>query len=99
MQRAARIYRPAKTAMQSGKAKTGKWVLEFEPTDAVLPDPLMGWAGSGDTRQQIKLKFDSVDEAVSYARENDIDADVIKPHEAKLIKKAYSDRFSFSRIR
>ena len=99
MQRAARIYRPAKTAMQSGKAKIGKWVLEFEPISAVSPDPLMGWAGSGDTRQQIKLRFDSMGEAVSYARENDIDADVIKPHEARLIKKAYSDRFSFNRIR
>lgn len=95
----ARIYRPAKTAMQSGKAKTGKWVLEFEPTDAISPDALMGWAGSADTRQQVKIRFDSMDEATAFARANAIDADVIKPHEAKVIKKAYSDRFAFNRIR
>ncbi|MDH5188150.1 MAG: ETC complex I subunit [Rhodospirillaceae bacterium] len=95
----ARIYRPAKTAMQSGKAKTGKWVLEFEPTDPISPDALMGWAGSGDTRQQVKMRFDTMDEATSFAEANSIDADVIKPHEAKIIKKSYSDRFAFNRIR
>lgn len=95
----ARIYRPAKTAMQSGKAKISKWVLEFEPADAISSDPLMGWAGSADTRQQVRLKFDSADEAVAYASNNAIDADVIKPHDATLIKKAYSDRFSYYRIR
>ena len=95
----ARIYRPAKTAMQSGKARIKKWVLEFEPVDAISADQLMGWAGSGDTRQQVRLKFDSMDEAASYARDNGIDADVIKPHEAKVIIKNYADRFGYNRIR
>ena len=61
----ARIYQPAKTAMQSGRAKTGQWVLEYEPTRQRL-DPLMGWPGAGDTMAQVRLTFDTVDDAVAY---------------------------------
>lgn len=95
----ARIYRPAKNAMQSGKARTKSWVLEFEPTAGQKLDPLMGWAGSGDTRQQLSMRFDSVEAAEAYARENSIAADVINPHTPKRILKNYADRFAFNRIR
>ena len=64
----ARIYQPAKTAMQSGQANTRKWVLEFEPAAAKIIDPLMGWTGSADTREQVHMKFDSKDEAVAFAK-------------------------------
>ena len=65
----ARIYRPAKTAMQSGQARTKEWVIEHEKTAAKTIDPLMGWAGSSDTQAQINLSFDTLDEAVAYAKE------------------------------
>ncbi len=62
-----RIYKPAKSAMQSGEANTEFWVLEFEPEARRMPDPLMGWAGSGDTRAQVELTFESKDEAIAFA--------------------------------
>ncbi len=64
---AARIYRPAQTAMQSGPARTKEWVLEYEPDCPREIDPLMGWTSSRDTKSQVKLTFDSKDEAVAYA--------------------------------
>ncbi|OYZ24292.1 MAG: ETC complex I subunit, partial [Novosphingobium sp. 16-62-11] len=63
----ARIYQRPKNAMQSGKARTSDWILEFEPAEAKRPDPLMGWAGSGDTQAQVVLAFASQDEAQAYA--------------------------------
>ena len=63
----ARIYQPPKNAMQSGRAATHEWVLEFEPSSPRRPDPLMGWIGSGDTQAQVRLNFDTRDEAVAYA--------------------------------
>ena len=60
---AARIYQIPRNAMQSGRALTDKWVLEFEPAEARKPDPLTGWAGSGDTQRQVQLHFDSCDAA------------------------------------
>ncbi|MGN6514354.1 MAG: NADH dehydrogenase ubiquinone Fe-S protein 4, partial [Rhizomicrobium sp.] len=60
----ARIYRPAKNAMQSGKARTKAWLLEFEPESAKRPDPLMGWTSSQDMRQQVQLEFDTAEEAI-----------------------------------
>ena len=63
----ARIYQRPQSAMQSGKARTDQWVLEFEPSEAKKADPLMGWAGSGDMKQQVKLSFESCDAAKAYA--------------------------------
>lgn len=74
---AARIYQQPKNAMQSGRFGTQSWFLEFEPREAKRPDPLMGWAGSGDTRQQLKLRFPDVDAAKAYAAKYGIDAHVI----------------------
>jgi ETC complex I subunit conserved region len=93
----ARIYRPAKTAMQSGKAKTKEWVLEFEPESAHLPDPLMGWAQSRDMDGQVRLTFETREEAVAYAQGNGIAFRVMEPRPVKRIIKAYADNFSFTR--
>jgi NADH dehydrogenase len=75
----ARIYRPAKTAMQSGTAKTHKWILEFAPASAREVDPLMGWTSSSDTQSQVRLRFDSKEAALEYARAHKIDAEVQEP--------------------
>jgi hypothetical protein len=95
----ARIYKPAKNAMQSGKARTKKWVLEFEPAEAKSLDPLMGWAGSGDMRAQVKLRFDSAEAAQAYAERAGLDAEVIAAHAPKLLLRAYADRFAYNRVR
>ena len=95
----ARIYRPAKNAMQSGKARMNKWVLEFEPGEAKTLDPLMGWTGSGDTRGQVTLRFDSQQEAEAYAERAGLDAQVAVPHEPKRVLKSYAARFAFDRVR
>ena len=93
----ARIYRPAKNAMQSGKAKTQNWVLEFEPTSARRSDPLMGWTVTTDTQGQVRLSFDTRDEAVAYAQAHGIAFQVLpEPRQQKIIK-AYADNFAFSR--
>ena len=94
----ARIFSPARTAMQSGRAKTASWVLEFEPSDARRQDPLMGWTQTADTSSsQIKLSFDSKDEAVRYAERHGIAFQLFDPKPAKRILKAYADNFAFGR--
>ena len=92
-----RIYRPAKTAMQSGRAGTGDWILESEPADASMPDPLMGWNGSADTRRQVRLRFDTVEEAIAYAERNGHDYSVAAPKERKVRPKTYAENFSYGR--
>ncbi|MEP3047393.1 MAG: ETC complex I subunit [Roseibium sp.] len=94
----ARIYRPAKTAMQSGKAKTERWVLDYEPEASKSVEPLMGYTSSGDMKQQIRLYFDSQEEAVSYARRNGIAHKVEKPQARKIRGAAYADNFKFNRV-
>ncbi len=93
----ARIFRPSKTAMQSGKAKSAAWVLEFEPQDARRQDPLMGWTQTGDTEAQVRLSFETKEEAVRYADENGIAFQLIDPKPVKRIIKAYADNFAFGR--
>jgi len=95
----ARIYKPAKNAMQSGKARTKEWVLEFEPAEAKTPDALMGWSGSGDMRSQVKLRFDTLEAAQAYAERAGLDAEVVQAHAPKLLKRAYADRFAYDRVR
>ncbi len=95
---AARIYRPAKTAMQSGQARTKEWMLEHEPAAPRVIDPLMGWTGSTDTRAQLTLSFDTLDEAVAYAERNGIAYRVDNPKSRKPIRKSYSDNFKFGRL-
>jgi ETC complex I subunit conserved region len=93
----ARIFRPAKTAMQSGKANTKEWTLEFEPVSARLPDPLMGWAQSRDMNGQVRLQFDTREEAVAYAQAHGIAFRVFDPKPVKRIIKAYADNFAVNR--
>ena len=89
----ARIYQRPKNAMQSGKARTSDWVRDFVPAEAKRPDPLMGWAGSGDTQQQVQLSFPDKDAAVAYAEKYGIDAHVIATPPKKLKIQAYADNF------
>jgi hypothetical protein len=91
---AARIYQHIKNNMQSGKARTGQWILEFEPAEPRQADPLTGWTGSGDTRDQIKLSFDTLDAARAYAAANGLDARVIPANPSQLKLKTYADNFS-----
>lgn len=93
-----RIYKPARNAMQSGKGKSGYWVLEFVADAPRERDPLMGWTSSGDTRQQVKLTFDTRDEAIAYAEREGLTYQVIPEAPAgKTIRKSYSDNFKWGR--
>ena len=93
-----RIYQPAKTAMQSGRANTLGWRLEFEPAERPRADPLMGWTSSGDTSQQLRLHFATKDEAIAYARQQGL-AYVLEEATPRRIKpKSYSDNFRYDRI-
>ncbi len=89
----ARIYQRPKNAMQSGKALMGQWILEFDPAEAKKPDPLMGWAGSGDTKQQLQLKFSSKEDAQAYAVKYGITARVHATPPKALKLQAYADNF------
>jgi hypothetical protein len=93
----ARIYRPAKTAMQSGRARTRDWLLEFEPAAARSNDPLTGWTQSTDMNGQVVLGFDTREEAVAYARKHGIAFQLFEPKEPKKIIKAYADNFAVGR--
>jgi ETC complex I subunit conserved region len=89
----ARIYQKLKNAMQSGRAGTDVWILEFEPDAAQCADPLMGWAGSSDTKRQLSLKFTTLDAAKTYAAQKGIDTHVIAPPVKALKLQAYADNF------
>ena len=93
----ARIYRPAKTAMQSGKANARLWRLEFEPASARSIDPLMGWTSSADMNGQVRLAFDSKEEAIAYAERHGIPFRLHEPQEPPVILKAYADNFATNR--
>lgn len=95
----ARIYQPAKTAMQSGTAKTHSWVLEYAPAAAREVDPLMGWTSSGDTQTQVKLRFASREEALAYAEAQGIEAVVTepKPRRANIRPRGYGENFATDR--
>lgn len=91
------IYSPAKTAMQSGKGKTGLWLLEYTRTAPAAPDGLMGWNTMLSTLPQVKLRFDSKEEAVAYATAKNIPYSIREPHNSKTKPQAYADNFSFNR--
>jgi hypothetical protein len=94
----ARIYQPAKTAMQSGKGKTGRWRLEFEAEAARRIDPLMGWTGATDMdATQVMLEFPTREAAVAYAERRGIPYRASEERAAGLVPKAYSDNFAFRR--
>ena len=93
----ARIYKPEKSAMQSGWAQAREWLLEYEREEPEALDPLMGWPGSGDTRRQLRLWFETRDEAIAYAKRNGIPYQVFEPHAPVLQLKAYADNFRYDR--
>ncbi len=93
----ARIYKPARNAMQSGTAKTKEWVLEYEPEQAREIEPLMGWTSSSDMKQQINLRFDTSEEAVAYCERLGVPYQVAQPKEPSRRVMAYSDNFAYSR--
>ena len=89
----ARIFQKPKNAMQSGRAGTQRWILEFATAEARKADPLMGWAGSGDTQRQLRLSFASREAALAYAERNGIDAEVMPAPVRTLKIQAYADNF------
>ena len=93
----ARIYRPSKTATQSGKGKSRAWLLVFEPEVPRSIEPLMGYTSSSDMRAQVKLAFDTQEEAEAYAQKNGIAYTVQPPHEATAKRQSYSDNFRADR--
>lgn len=95
----ARILRPAKTAMQSGTALTRKWILEYEPATKREPDPLMGWASALDTLNQVRLRFDTLEEAEAFAKKKGLDYTIIEPHARSPKAKSYADNFRYDRVR
>ncbi len=92
----ARIYQPSRNAMQSGMAKTRHWILEYAPGEAREVDPLMGWTGSGDTQTQVRLRFDTRQEAEDYARAQGIEYILAEPTKRKTIvrPRGYGENFA-----
>ena len=93
----ARIYRPAKTAMQSGNAKTKDWQLDYEPEEPRVVESLMGWTSSGDMKSQVRLSFGSKEEAIAYAERHGIPYQVFEGKSATRRGLSYADNFAFNR--
>ena len=95
----ARIYQPARNAMQSGTAKTRHWILDFAPNESRQVDPLMGWTGSGDTQAQVRLRFDTCAEAEDYARAHGIGYTLAEPHKRRpnIRPRGYGENFATDR--
>ena len=89
----AKIYKPSKTAMQSGRSKFNKWVLKFNNNRNQKKDSLMGWNGGSNTISQVELKFDTKEDAINYAKRNDLEYVVLESSERKVITKSYADNF------
>ncbi len=94
----ARIFKPARTAMQSGEARTKEWVLEFAPASPREIDPLMGWTGSRDMKAEVALAFDTKEEAIAYAEREGLAYEVFEPQPRRRIRKSYADNFKYGRI-
>jgi len=88
----AKIYKPSKSAMQSGDRKSKNWILQFDTLNTTI-NPLMGWESSVDTMSEIKLEFSTIEQATNYAKKNNIDYYILEPKKRKLIIKSYSDNF------
>ena len=95
----ARIYQPARTAMQSGLARTKDWVIQFEPKSARRIDPLMGWTSSSDMNQQVELRFPTREAAVAYCEKHGIGYHVQEPRTRRVRPKSYSDNFRYDAVR
>jgi uncharacterized protein YcsI (UPF0317 family) len=93
----ARIYKPARTAMQSGRANTKDWVLDYEPEEPRVVESLMGWTSSGDMKQQVRLRFSSKEEAVAYCKRNGIPCRVFEEKPQGRQIQSYADNFAYTR--
>ena len=93
----ARIFKPSKSSMSSGRARTREWLLEFEPASARRPDPLMGWSSSSDMNGQIKLAFETQEEAVAYCQAHGIAFQLAVEKPRRHVIKAYADNFATNR--
>lgn len=91
----AKIYKPSKTAMQSGRGKIDHWYLEYERQNKIGPEALMGWTSSGDTFNQVRLKFDTLEQAVARAEKEGFEYTVIQPHERRVKPRNYGDNFIY----
>lgn len=89
----ARIYQPAKTAMQSGRGKSQNWILDYEPATPRRPEPLMGWVSSGDTLNQVRLAFATKDEAIAFAERKGLTYTITDPQTRQVRPRNYGDRF------
>ena len=89
-----RIYKPAKTAMQSGKARTHKWVLRYDRTSQREIQQITGWTSSGDMPQQVRLEFDNEEQAVAYAKQHGLSYTIVEPHDSAPMPRAYADNFT-----
>lgn len=94
---AVRVYQPRKTAMQSGRARTRHWLVEFEPGAQLRNDALMGWVGQGDTRNQLRMRFETRDEAVQFCEKHGLDYQLIEPKARKQRPKSYAENFRYGR--
>ncbi len=93
----ARIYKPARTAMQSGNAKTKEWMLDYEPEQPRTVEPLMGWTSSADMRQQVRMQFDTKEEAVAFCQHHGIPYQVFEAKPAVRQRISYADNFAYPR--
>ncbi|NDD48335.1 MAG: hypothetical protein EBZ28_00510 [Alphaproteobacteria bacterium] len=93
----AKIYKPSKTSMQSGLGRTKKWILEFQKEKNKFKESLMGWIGSSDTSEQVRLYFESVEDAINFANKNKIEYNLVSETKKKYSAKSYSDNFKFDR--
>ncbi len=94
----AHIFRPTRTAMQSGQANTREWIFEFIPESSLFIDPLMGWSGMKDTTRQIQIAFDSQEEAIAYAKRNGLDFQLAEPKMRVIKPKSYAANFAFNKV-
>ncbi len=88
-----RIYKPAKTTMQSGRGKTKSWVLEYEPATPRRPEPLMGWVSAGDTLNQVTLRFETKEDAIAFAERKGLSYTVEPEHQRRVVPRNYADNF------
>ena len=90
---AARIFQRSRNAMQSGKARAGEWVLQFESRSPLRPDPLTGWSGGADTQSQVTIAFETLEDALGYAQREGIDYHLVPPSQPRLKLQSYADNF------
>jgi hypothetical protein len=98
MTRHARIYKPVKTAMQSGKNRISQWILQYDSSQPDFTDPLMGWRGSTDTLHQVRLQFPSYNLALAFAQKNNLEIQVEQDHHPITQPKRYSDNFRYDHV-